>query len=96
MDIILGLGLFGYALLYSSNNSELNNAKLLKNTEYTIQNYDNHYLNNYTVNYLENNKSIINRKLDIEYKDSLRPNSKIVNNQWRYETYYDKNKKKRN
>ena len=94
MDIILGLGLFGYALLYSSNNTELNNAELSKNTEYTIQNYDNHYLNNYTVDYLEHNQSIINRKLDIEYKDSLNPNSSIVNDQWRYETYYDKNKKK--
>jgi hypothetical protein len=94
MDIILGLGLFGYALLYSSNNTELSNSQLKKNTEYTIQNYKNHYLNNYTVDYLKNNQSVINEKLDIEYKDSIVSNSKIVNDQWRYETYYDKNKKK--
>ena len=56
MDLILGLGLFGYALLYSSKNTELDNAQLEQNTKYTIQNYDNHYLNNYTVDYLKNNQ----------------------------------------
>jgi uncharacterized protein YlzI (FlbEa/FlbD family) len=94
MDIILGLGLFGYALLYSSDNTEVKNAKLLANTDYTIQNYDNHYLNNYTVDFLENNESSINRNLNIEYKGSLKPNSSIVNDQWRYETYFDQNIKK--
>jgi hypothetical protein len=94
MDIILGLGIFGYALLYSSNNTELNETKLQKDRKYTITNYDNHYLNNYTVDLLENNKSIVNKKLDIEYNNSINSNSKIVNDQWRYETYKDKNKEK--
>jgi hypothetical protein len=93
MDLILGLGLFGYALLYSSNNTEVAD-KELKNTKFSIQDYHTHYLNNYTVDFLENNKSKINKNLNIEYKDSLNPDSKIVNDQWRYETYFDKNKKR--
>ena len=94
MEIILGLGLFGYALLYSSNNTEVSDKQLFKDTKYTIDDYNTHYLNNYTVDFLENDMSVINRKLNIEYKDSIKPNSKIVNDDWRYETYYDKNKKK--
>lgn len=94
MELILGLGLFGYALLYSSNNTEVTNKKLLKDNKFTIDDYHAHYLNNYTVDFLETNKSKINNNLNIEYKDSIRPNSKIVNDQWRYETYFDKNKKK--
>jgi hypothetical protein len=94
MEILLGLGLFGYALLTSSDNTELKDNSLLSDTKFTLKDYNTHYLNNYTIDILESNKAKINNNLNIEYKDSLRPNSPIVNDQWRYETYYDKNKKK--
>jgi len=94
MDIIIGLGLFGYALLYSSNNTEVTNREILKDTNFYVDDYHTHYLNNYTVDFLETNKSKVNNNLDIEYKESIKPNSKIVNDQWRYQTYFDKNKKR--
>jgi hypothetical protein len=91
MDIILGLGLFGYALMYNDKNTD---EKQIRKTNEGIQNYNTHYLNNYTVDFLENNRKIINKKLNIDYNNSLNSNSKIVNDQWRYETSVDKNKKK--
>ena len=94
MDIIAGLGLFGYALLNSSNNTELKDSELKKNTMYTINDYETHFLNNYTVDFLRSDLNKINNKLNIDYKESIKPNSKIVNDNWRNETYYDKNKKK--
>ena len=92
MDIITGLGLFGYALLNSSNNTELKESELKKNTAYTINDYKTQFLNNYPVDFLKSNLNQINNKLNIDYKESIKPNSKIVNDNWRYETYYDKNK----
>ena len=60
MDIIIGLGIFGYALLYSSNNIEVSDKKIFKDAKFNINDYHTHYLNSYTVDFLENNKSIYN------------------------------------
>jgi hypothetical protein len=92
VELIIGLGLLGYALLYSSENTLINDKQIYKEKT-NIDDYHTHYLNNYTVDFLENDRSKINDNLNKLYKESIKPNSKIVNNQWRYETYYDKNKK---
>lgn len=93
MDI-LALGLFAYALYYSKDNTEINDKEIQKSKNYVIDDYETHYLNNYTVDFLENNFTTLNKQLNTDYKKSLLPNSHIVNDQWRHETYYDPNKKK--
>ena len=93
MELITGLGLFGYGLSKSATNTELKDNKIPKNTKYTINDYKTHYLNNYTVDLLKNNNSKINEKLNIDYKQSISPNSHIVNDNWRYETYNVENNK---
>ena len=94
MEIIAGLGLFSNALLNSSKKEENFNKRTYNKKNNKTNEPINNYLNNYVTNLLENNTGLINDKLDIEYKDSIKPNSKIVNDDWRYETYNNKNKKK--